>query len=513
MKSKSRVVVVALVLALAFGAFGFAAAAEASARTASWIVSITYQNVGVNPTAVNVSFFPEGNGTPITFNPLGVDGQGNPVKLGVGAGASFSIGSVSGLTSPFKGSAIMESSEPLVSTVVQLSQDPGFRVRMLSNGFSDSDGSSQYLIATALANKFNRTTVFSVQNAAASAARATIKFYDADNNGNLAGQITHVIPAGSSKYIEMDKSATTGLPASTTIFNGSAIITAVLDSDGTTPAKVVAAASELYVNKDIGANFEGLPLSRAANTLYMATALCKKFELDTNYAVQNASLTDSAQITVQYYDQLGNPKTTDGPYTIGPGQKKSISTCTPSSLMNMADFTGSAKLTSTGAPIVAIGKAAPSAGASAAKANVFTAFLGEPVGFSKIALPYVRWANDANFAASTGSKQRASLAIQNLEATPVKVNVKYYGKGGGSPLATETLTIPAFSKGNSSASTAGALGLDGMVTGEFGYYSNGSFGGAAIIEAHPDNPTAKFIAIARVAFPGYAEDYNGQPVP
>lgn len=179
----------------------------------------------------------------------------------------------------------------------------------------------------------------------------------------------------------------------------------------------------------------------------------------------------------------------------------------------MSGFTGSAKLISTGAPIVAIGKAAPSAGASAAKANVFTAFLGEPAGFSKIALPYVRWANDANFAASTGSKQRASLAIQNLETSSIKVNVKYYGKDGGAPLATETLTIPGFSKANSSASSAGALGLAGMVPGEFGYYTNGSFGGAAIIEAHPDNPNAKFIAIARLAFPGYAEDYNGQPVP
>lgn len=508
MNSRSRVLGVALVLALLVSAFGFAVSAEASARTASWVVAVTYQNVGANPAEVMVDFYPEGSGTPISFNPLGT---GN--TLGAGAGASFFIGSVSGLPTPFKGSAVMSSNEPLVATVVQFSQDAGFRVRMLSNGFSESDASSQYLIATTLANKFNRTTVFSVQNAASATIRANIKFYDADNNGVLAGQITHVIPAGSSKYIEMDKPATTGLPAGTTVFNGSAIITAVLDSDGTTPAKVVAAASELYTNTNVGANFEGVPLSRASNTLYMATALCEKFELNTAYAVQNASLTGGAQITVQYYDQNGLLKTTDGPYTIGPGQKKSILTCSPNSGVNMSGFTGSAKLISTGAPIVAIGKAAPSAGASAAKANVFTAFLGEPAGFSKIALPYVRWANDANFAASTGNKQRASLAIQNLETSSIKVNVKYYGKAGGAPLATETLTIPGFSKGNSSPSSAGALGLAGMVPGEFGYYTDGSFGGAAIIEAHPDNPNAKFIAIARLAFPGYAEDYNGQPVP
>ena len=183
---------------------------------------------------------------------------------------------------------------------------------------------------------------------------------------------------------------------------------------------MVAAASELYTNKNVGANFEGVPLSRAANTIYMATGLCQRFGLDTFYAVQNASLTNSASVTVQYFNTDGTSKTTDGPYAIGPGQKKSISTCAPSSGMDMANFTGSAKLTSTGAPIVAIGKAQGSVGASSATADVFTAFMGEPQGASKLALPFIRWANDANFndPANVGGKQRAFIAIQNLETTP-----------------------------------------------------------------------------------------------
>lgn len=505
MKFRSQVWAIALIVALLLSAFGFAAPTEASARTASWIVAVTYQNVGVAPAEVTVNFYAEGSGTPISFTPPGG-------LLGVGAGASFSIGSVSGVPAGFRGSAVMSSTEPLVATVQQSSTQADVFVRMLSNGFSQTDSASQYLVATTLANKFNRTTVFSVQNAADAAVRATVKFYDADNAGALAGQITHVIPVGSSKYIEMDNPATTGLPAATTSFNGSAIITAVLDSDGTTPANIVAAASELYVTTNVGANFEGVPLSRASNTVYMATALCKAFELDTNYAVQNASLTTPAEITVQYYNLDGSVKTTDGPYSIGPGQKKSIIGCSPSSGANMANFTGSAKITSTGAPIVAIGKAAPSAGASAAKQNVFTAFLGEPAGYSELALPLVRWASNANFTTAKTSRQRTTLAIQNLETTAIKVNVQYFGKSGGTALATETLTIAGLSKGNSSASTAGALGMDGMNAGEFGYYTDGTFGGGVIISAHPDNPNAKFIAIARHAFPGYAEDYNGQPV-
>jgi hypothetical protein len=470
------------------------------------LVSITYQNVGVNTATIYVDFYPEGNGTPIPFTVS---------PLAAGAGTSLYIGSVTGLSSGFRGSAVMSSTEPLVATVVQFSNDAGMKMRMLSNGFSSTDGSNQYLIATTLLNKFNRTTVFSIQNAGDADVEATVKFYDADNNGNLASTVKHVIPAGSSKYIEMDDATDTGLPAATTVFNGSAIVTAVLNSDKTTPANVVAAVSELYTNKNVGGNFEGIPLSRAANTIYLATALCQKFGLDTFYAVQNASLTDSATINVQYFNIDGTPKTTDGPYTIGPGQKKSISTCAPSSGVAMTDFTGSAKLTSTGAPIVAIGKAQGQVGASAATVDVFTIFMGEPQGASKIALPFVRWANDANFNAATnvGGKQRAYLAIQNLEATPITVNVKYYAKSGGAPVGTETLTIAGLAKGSSNASTAGALGLAGMNAGEFGYYTDNTFGGAVTIEADAANPSAKFIAIARVQHPGVGEDYNAVAVP
>ena len=510
MRSRMKVISVAVVLALCVGLFGFAVPALASARTASWVVSVTYQNVGSTPASVNVDFYSEGSGTPITFNPLGSGGT-----LGAGAGASFYIGTVTGLPNPFRGSAVMSSSEPLVATVVQFSQDAGFKMRMLSNGFSTADASSQYLIATTLREKFSRTTVFSIQNADAADVKATVKFYDADNSGALAGQISHVIPAGSSKYIELDNPATTGLPAGTTVFNGSAIVTAVLNSDNTTPAKVVAAASELYTNRNVGANFEGVPLSRANNTIYLATALCQIFGLDTFYAVQNASLSSTATINVTYYDTNGVLKTTDGPYTIGAGQKKSISTCAPSSGMTMTGFTGSAKLTSTGAPIVALGKAQAQVGAGPATADMFTIFMGEPQGASKLALPFVRYANDANYlaASNVGGKQRAFLAIQNLETTTIKVNVKYYGKAGGSPIATQPLTIPALAKGSSNAATAGALGQAGMNAGEFGYYTDGTFGGAVTIEADAANPTAKFIAIARVQHPGAGEDYNAVPAP
>jgi hypothetical protein len=428
------------------------------------------------------------------------------------------IGSVSttpSLPSSFRGDAVFSSDQPLVSTAVQFVNDPSFRMRILSNGFQESDKSNQYLIATTLLNKFNRTTIFSIQNTETAPITATVRFYNADAGGALASAVNHNIPAQSSKYIDMGNVADTGLTGYAT-FNGSAIVTAVLASDGTTPANVVAAVHEYYTDSNVAMAFEGVPLSRAANTIYMATALCQRYSLTTYYAVQNASITagNNAQITVTYRNTDGSIKASDGPYTIGPGQKKSINTCAPSDSTNMSNFTGSAVITSVGAPIVVIGKAQDgTSGADPAVAEFFTGFMGEPSGSTKRALPFIRWANDTNYNASgnIGGKQRCTLAVQSLASGTNKYNVRYYSKTGAL-VATEVLTIAQYAKANSSPASAGALGTSGMNPGEFGYYTDGTYGGAAIIEAHPDNPAATFIAIARCQHPGAGEDYNAIPV-
>jgi hypothetical protein len=502
-----------LVLALAFSVFGNVGSALASARTASWVVSVTYQNVGAAPTPVTVDFYAEGEANPITFNPLGVDGQGNPNEIDEGAGRSFFIGSVNGLDDGFRGNAVMMAEQPLVATVVQFSEDAGFKMRLLYNGFKAEDGSDKYLIATTVANTFSRTTIFSIQNIEGEQIDATVQFYNASGTPTGTPQ-THRIPANSSKYVEVDVPADSGLPSST--FNGSAIVTAEKVSNGSS-ANVVAAVSELYTNSNVAANFEGVPLSRAANTVYLATALCERFGLDTFYAVQNSSTTpgQTASITVTYFNTNGSQKTTDGPYSIGPGQKKSINTCAPNSGVDMTNFTGSARVVSSGAPIVAIGKAQYSAGAGTpGTADVFTIFNGEAEGQLKLALPFVRWANDADYnaAGNTGGRQRSFLAIQNVGPGPAaNVTVSYYGKDGdlvGTQQFTGASAISRFAKANSDANQANALGKNGMKTGSFGYYADGSFGGAVIITS--DQP---IIAIVRVQHPGAGEDYNGVLAP
>lgn len=499
---KGLALAMTLSLLLAFTASSTFAATPA--RSAKWVVSVTYQNLGTKATAIQVLFYPEGSSSAVTYDPL------SGGTLAAGAGESFFVGNVSGLSGGFQGNAVMSASEPLAATVVQFSQEAGYKMRLLFNGFSNTSVSNQYLVATALFNKFARTTVFSIQNTESTDIKATVNLYDADNAGALASSKEFNIPANSSKYIEMDDANDTGLTGKTT-FNGSAIVVAKTAAGAN--ANIVASAGEYYTDRAVATSFEGLPLSATANTLYMATALCQRFNLDTFYAVQNASLTDKATITVSYKNLDGTTKATDGPYEIGPGQKRSIVTCSPSDKTAMAGFTGAAVITSQGAPIAAIGKAQGSAPTPpAATADVLTAFLGAKEGSSKIALPFVRWASDARFAASTGGQQRTFIAIQNLEGSEVKVNVKYYDSAGGL-VATQPLTLAANSKGNSDANAAGALGKNGMNADEFGYYPGNKFGGAVIVEADAANPTAKLIAIARVQHPGAGEDYNGVPVP
>jgi hypothetical protein len=165
--------------------------------------------------------------------------------------------------------------------------------------------------------------------------------------------------------------------------------------------------------------------------------------------------------------------------------------------VNPAGFSGSATIVSTGAPIVAIGKVSG--------AGITSAFLGATRGVAKLALPYVRWTT-SQFV--NNGRQRTFLAIQNIGA-PVAagqaITVRYVGKDG-EVFGTHTIPGPIATgqKVNSNPSNIGAAGN------EFGYYTNGQFGGSAIVEGPAGS---QLVAVARVqsktTSSSVAEDYNG----
>jgi len=447
-------------------------AAFAQAYTTSFTTSITYQNVGDASSTITIKFYED----PSDTTPISIDRP----DLAAGAGTSLFIGGLTDINEGFQGSAILESSEPILATLVQLPQNSTtVRNRPLSNGFSSGGGTS--LIATVLKNTFDTNSIFSVQNADTESNDVAIKFYN--TSAQLVHTINTTVQPGGSYYVDAFQESQLG-----SSFNGSAVIEA--ERDDNSDGSIVASAMELAIAGTAASAFEGVPAG--ATTFYMPSALCQAFGANTAYAVQNTSLTSNTNVTVTY----SNNKTET--QSIGPGAKKSFLACNASGMPT--GFSGAATITSSATPVIAIGKAYGS--------GLSTAFVGASSGASEVALPYVRYASDANYAA--GVQQRVFITIQNIGGSAIAagdVTVDYIDKFGDI-VGTHSLgSIPAGGKVNSNANLAGLS--------EFGVYPDGSFGGGAIITG-PDGSQLAVVArvSTQVGSSTFAsEDYNGMPVP
>lgn len=440
----------------------------AQAYNVSFTTSITYQNVGNAATnTLQVWFYEDATST----TPIIVDRP----SLAAGAGTSLYIGSLSEVADNFQGTAIMQSDQPLLATLVQLPSDPAGQVknRPLSNGFSS--GTEKSLIATVLKNQFNSTTRFSVQNAGGSATNATIKFYD--TSANLKHSITENIQPGAGFYVDAGLVTQLGNP-----FNGSVVI----EAPG---GEIVSSAMELSTNGPGASAFEGV--GAGAKTFYMPSALCEAFGSNTAYAVQNTSLTTQTNVTVTY----SNGATQSAP--IGPGAKASFIACQANNMTT--GFSGAAVVTSTTTDVIAIGKAYGS--------GLSTAFVGASQGASELALPYVRWASNADWA--SGKNQRTFITIQNIGSALADkaVKVEYVDKNGVVVGTHELGPMASGAKLNSFASDAGLS--------VFGIYPDGSFGGGAIITGPSGSQLAVVARVStQVSFGSFVgEDYNGMPIP
>lgn len=449
--------------------------ASAGAYETPFTTSITYQNVGDGTATINLLFYE----SPTSTSPIQVALS----DLAAGAGASVFIGSLDDVAAGFKGTAIMQSDQPLLATLVQVPQgSTTVKVRPLSNGFSS--GGPTALIATVLKNTFDENVIISVQNTDTEQNDVTVTFYDtAANDVHSVTQAN--LESGAGFYVDaglVDELGDT--------FNGSAVITAVRNDS--TAGNIIASALDLKIAGIGGLAFESV--ASGGTTFYMATALCNVFGgQSTAYAIQNTDLDTSTDVTVAYSSGESETK------TIGPGAKASFLACD----VNGAGFTGSATVTSDTTPVIAVGKAFG--------AGLSTGFMGAASGYEKLALPYVRYTSDANYFA--GTRQRVFIAIQNVGGSDVADVIVEYLDKNGVVVGTHTIdSIAAGEKANSNASNAGLT--------EFGYYTDNTFGGSVVITGPAGS---ELVAIARVntctANNGTActllagEDYNAMPVP
>lgn len=450
---------------------------NAQAYSTSFITSITYQNIGTGATTVlQVLFY----ATPSTLTPITVTRP----NLDAGASTSIYIGNLSEVTSPFKGSAIMQADQPLLATLVQIPQNSTtVIVRPLSNGFSD--GTDVALIATVLKNQFASNTVFSIQNIDTVANTIDIKFYNI--SATLIHEMSQSIESGTSFYVDAGTISELG-----TSFNGSVVVTA--QRADTSPGKIVGSAMELDITANGAKAFESV--STGAYTIYMPSALCDAFGgvQRTSYAVQNTSLTTPTNVTVTF-----KPGDLTASATIGAGAKASFLACNTVA----AGFVGSAVVTSDTTPVIAMGKAIGG--------GLSTAFLGEASGAAKLALPYVRYAPDDYYL--NGSRQRTNMAIQNVGTDPIpagSITITYTDAFGHTGTHTYNSELAVGAKFNSNATNAGLTWFGSAEPPASG------FGGGAIITCTATN--CQLIAIARVStyvssLNTASEDYNAMVIP
>lgn len=479
---KRKIITSVMILAIMLAAVNIGAV-FAGAYDTPFTTAITYQNVGNAATEqLEIWFYANvDQETPTVIS--------RP-NLAAGAGTSVFVGGLSEIDPGFQGTAIVVADQPMMATLVQVPQaGTPVKSRPLSNGFAA--GTEDSLIPTVNKNVFGtQTTVFSVQNTGSADTPVTVKLYDLDSNIDLT--INETLKQGTGMYVDLYELASLG-----DTWTGSAVVE-------TSGGSIVTSAMESQLVGNGSRAFEGV--GEGGLTIYMPSALCQygPQNISTFFAIQNTSLTTSTSVTTSYYDTDG-VKQGEVTNSIGPGAKQSLQTCNNT----FSGFLGSAVVESTTTPIIVMGKAEGVVGGST---GIFTAFVGFDTASNNVALPYVRWATNTNFTNNNG--QRTYLAIQNIGSSTIGVGeltIQYIDKFGN--LVTTHTNDTAIGPGIKFNSYA-TLGSPSVS--EFGYYSDGSAGGSAIVQGPSGSELA---VIARVQ--GYntyngletGEDYNGMDMP
>jgi hypothetical protein len=469
--------VASLALLLAFVALSTGSAYAQSADGQSWKTAITYYTPSDVGGQMLVSFYAEGSATPIMADPINLAGHQAGTLL---------VSSVTGLPSGFSGSAVLSAEVPIVAVDVQIAGDAPSYARPLYSGFSPQDANDTFFIPTFLYQKFNNNTTMGIQNIETSQITVQVKAYAAGATNPTYNQ-AHNIAAQSTVILT---GADMSLPAG---FTGSVVI----DGTGAQGGRVVASAYEAEISGRAAKAFEGV--AGGANTVYMPSMLCNTFgsSQTSYYAIQNASLSSAANVTVKYYDVAGNLVATKPTTNIPAGSKISTNPCAdgaPSGVNGSAVIEGDGNDS-----LIAVGKVNGTNG-------MVTAFVGDAAGSTNSAASYIRWANNSSV------EFRSYIAVMNVgNSTANNVKVKYYN-ANGTLVATHNLpALNQFIKANSNPSSAGALDANG----EFGTPQSVAGTGGAI-EVESDQPVVVVVRLSKdVSFGSvtrFAEDYNAKNV-
>jgi len=493
----------ALAALLAAGAMPLSALRTTQAQPPSasqpFTTRIYVQNPNPNPASGIVNFFDElGSGMPHSVNV--------PFNLNSNGSTEILIGSLSGLGSGWKGSAVISADQPVVAASMQV--PPSGYGHMMSNAFTSAEGTSNLFLTTFLRDVGSEVSLFGVQNIESEAINIRARFID--TAGNPVITPTLVLQANTAKFFDAANAAATIGPSFPITFNGSVVVTATKVSDGS-PARIVG-ISETRRN-DTGSSpnrfrayaFEAIPLSAGAQTIYMPTALCKSGpgSQTTFFAIQNLSFTSPTVITVTYTAVTGSLPSPNV-QNLPPLAKVSVDPCQTN---GAAAYSGAATITSSSQPIAAVGKAAQTSG-PLTQPRFTTAFLAQASGASRLAVPYIRWN-------PPGTDFRSFVAIQNIGSTSIpagQLTVTYYAQDGTvAANCTSVVAMPVGAKLNSTA--ANTFPADFTCSPAVGLLS--SFIGSAVIQGPSGS---NLLAVVRNFAPAasaqiHTEDFNAILLP
>lgn len=472
-----RIFYLVTLLVLAFITMPRYTVAAQSATNAPWTSSITYYNPSDSSGTMTVQYFAEGSAT-------AVDSQNR--TLAPHAAGSIFIGTTN-VPSGFQGSAVISSDVPVVATYVQFagSGQSNEYARPLYSGFSVDKAAQNFFVPTLLYQKFGSSSLLGIQNIEGNAIDVTLKVYAA---GATTPTVTrdYNIPAQSSQVIATSE---LGLPIG---FTGSATIE---PKSGGTAGRVVASVQETDDNGRGAYAFEGV--ASGSDTVYMPSMLCDAFGGQKSYyAIQNASLTSSATVTVEFYDTNGNLLATKPATTLAAGAKISVNPCNEGVPVGTS---GSAVIKgASGDTLIAIGKVkAPN--------GMATAFTGESGGSNSVAAAYIRWAGDPF------SEFRSYVAVMNIGNASATGCVANYYDAAGSKTSENLASIGVNLKVNTNPSTAGALD-----NGDFGTSRTSAGVGGALEITGCSQPVVVVVRMTKSVSLGtttkFGEDYNAATI-
>lgn len=515
-----------------------AALAADNAYDTKYITSITYMNVGTDAANLSLTFYNADDSTTTDYPLLNINGSA--VTIPVKASSSIAVSAVTGLSSTWKGGAVISSNQPLIATMVQVSNDTVIKVRPVSNGFQSTDGSSKIIVPTVMKSCFNDklTTRFNVQNVGAGSNTATIAVKWP--NGDTAYTVTTPSLASGAVYA-LDMGSVTPTtsgnytPPSGCTFNGSAEIT----SSGT----MVASALETSTVNKYANSFEGFKGTAAdgAAKIYMPSAMCSvnygEGPQSSAYAIQNlASTPTTIDVTFNYQvrsgNSLGSPTTTKVTLDIPAYAKASVPGCDTlkNSVGNKNNASGTGMLTSSigsaiiesktnGNNVVAISKVIG--------AGLTTATPGIMSGSTTVNVPFVRYSAKCYVPTASdpicqgSSRQRTLFAVQNTGSSAATVTMTLYNQNGAVVGTFTTPLIPA-NGGKVSVSPTDVAAVADITNkaSEFGYWcpnlsdaqatcTIAYAGSASFTSTSPIAVITRVLTMSPLGPSG--DDYNGTP--